>query len=635
VIARETDWSAANQRALSGDIGRVRAQLERHAGLETPTRKLARDECTQSALALVCDRFALSPFERDLLLLCAGTELDAEFAPLCAHAQGNAAFSYPTFGLALAALEAPHWSALTPHRPLRAFGLIELGIGPTLATTPLRINEALLHELVGIEALDGVADAIVRPLAPAGDIAPSHAHAAQRIADFFAQSEGAHRVLMLTGADLDGKRRAVTAAGTLRGRRAYRCSASALPGATAGTGFARAWSREARLHHVVLLVEAHDGSDVQERAALARTLEAIDGNIVLATRARQRFGELSMPALDVGRPNPSEQLERWTRALHTGTHQTHAIERLTDHFDLSATAIDAAAALARVDGDDTIAAAWRAARASSRADLDDVATRLEARVERADLVLPAEQRATIDDLIAHVHQRATVYGRWCMRANTGTGVGALFFGPSGTGKSLAAATIATELDLDLYRIDLSQVVSKYIGETEKILARVFEAAEESGAILLFDECDALFGKRGEIGAAHDRYANVEVSYLLARMESYRGLAILTTNMRGAIDPAFMRRLRFVVPFPFPDYEQRCDLWRRAFSPQVPLDNIDFEKLARLHVAGGNIRNIALYAASIAAHRGEPVGMEHLLRAAQAECVKIERAPSSLELGGWV
>src|SRR4029077_2109583 len=162
--------------------------------------------------------------------------------------------------------------------------------------------------------------------------------------------------------------------------------------------------------------------------------------------------------------------------------------------------------------------------------------------------------------------------------------------------TMAAEVLANRLRLDLYRIDLSQVVSKYIGETEKNLRRVFDGAEEGGAVLLFDEADALFGKRSEVKDSHDRYANIEVSYLLQRMESYRGLAILTTNMKQALDPAFLRRLRFVVQFPFPDTAERARIWERVFPVATPTENLELRKLARLNVAGGNIRNIALHGA---------------------------------------
>ena len=200
---------------------------------------------------------------------------------------------------------------------------------------------------------------------------------------------------------------------------------------------------------------------------------------------------------------------------------------------------------------------------------------------------------------------------------------------------MAAEVLANELHLDLYRIDLASTVSKYIGETEKNLRRVFDAAEDSGSILLFDEADALFGKRSEVKDSHDRYANIEVSYLLQRMEAYRGLAILTTNLKSALDSAFQRRLRFVVQFPFPDQQQREDIWRGIFPAETPLNGIDYARLARLQVAGGNIRNIALNAAFLAAEGRQPVRMTDLLQAAHGEAAKRERPLSEAETKGWV
>jgi SpoVK/Ycf46/Vps4 family AAA+-type ATPase len=243
---------------------------------------------------------------------------------------------------------------------------------------------------------------------------------------------------------------------------------------------------------------------------------------------------------------------------------------------------------------------------------------------------------TLREVSIHVRQRMKIYEEWGFAAKSarGLGISALFSGASGTGKTMAAEVLANELQLDLYRIDLSQVVSKYIGETEKNLRRVFDAAEQGGAILLFDEADALFGKRSEVKDSHDRYANVEISYLLQRMESYRGLAILTTNLKDAIDTAFLRRIRFVVQFPFPDSNQRAEIWRHIFPSQTPTDGLDVDRLARLSVAGGNIRNIALHAAFLAADSGEPVRMNHLLRAARAEYTKLEKPLSEAEIGGW-
>ncbi|NEQ22364.1 MAG: ATP-binding protein, partial [Microcoleus sp. SIO2G3] len=206
---------------------------------------------------------------------------------------------------------------------------------------------------------------------------------------------------------------------------------------------------------------------------------------------------------------------------------------------------------------------------------------------------------------------------------------------SGTGKTMAAEVIAQELCLDLYRIDLSAVVSKYIGETEKNLRRIFDAAETGGAILLFDEADALFGKRSEVKDSHDRHANVEVSYLLQRMEAYQGLAILTTNLKGSLDQAFLRRIRFVISFPFPDAKARAKIWQRIFPNRTPTQGLDVDKLGKLNVAGGNIRNIALNAAFLAAEAGESVMMKHIAQATKSECLKLERTLTDTEIRGWV
>jgi SpoVK/Ycf46/Vps4 family AAA+-type ATPase len=254
-----------------------------------------------------------------------------------------------------------------------------------------------------------------------------------------------------------------------------------------------------------------------------------------------------------------------------------------------------------------------------------------------DLVLPELQIQILHQLASQVRHRMKVHETWgfAERGRRGLGVSALFAGDSGTGKTLAAEVLAHDLALDLYRIDLSAVVSKYIGETEKNLKQVFDAAEEGGVLLLFDEADALFGKRGEVKDSHDRYANIEVSYLLQRMEAYQGLAILTTNLKNAVDKAFQRRLRFTVTFPFPDAAQREAIWRRIFPVRTPTEGLDPRKLAQLNVPGGSIRNIAVNAAFLAAAARQPVTMLHLAQAAKLEAQKIERPLSEAEIRGWI
>jgi hypothetical protein len=269
---------------------------------------------------------------------------------------------------------------------------------------------------------------------------------------------------------------------------------------------------------------------------------------------------------------------------------------------------------------------WNALREASRGGLDQLAQRVVARTELADIVLPPSQHAQLLEIAAQLRNRHTVYQDWGFgdRGERGLGIAALFCGESGTGKTMAAEAIANHVGLDLYRIDLAHTVSKYIGETEKNLARIFDAAEASGAVLLFDEADALFGKRSEVKDSHDRYANIEVAYLLQRIETYRGLAILTTNLKTSLDRAFQRRIRFIVNFPFPDEAARRVLWQRQWPARAPLGDIDATALACLPLAGGHIRSVALNAAFLAAEDGEPIAMKHLERAAQREAAKLER-----------
>jgi SpoVK/Ycf46/Vps4 family AAA+-type ATPase len=251
-----------------------------------------------------------------------------------------------------------------------------------------------------------------------------------------------------------------------------------------------------------------------------------------------------------------------------------------------------------------------------------------------ELVLPDGALGTLREIAAQVRNRAIVHDEWgfATRSARGLGITALFTGESGTGKTLAAEVLSRDLALDLHVIDLSAVVSKYIGETEKNLRHVFDAAED-GAVLLFDEADALFGRRTDVKDSHDRYANLEVSYLLQRMEAYRGLAVLTTNAKSALDHAFRRRIRFVVTFPFPDAALRQRIWRGVFPPGTPLGRLDWGRLASLDLSGGSIRSIAVNAAFLAADAGSPVRMEHIRAAARQEFAKLER-PDTGKRGAW-
>jgi SpoVK/Ycf46/Vps4 family AAA+-type ATPase len=317
------------------------------------------------------------------------------------------------------------------------------------------------------------------------------------------------------------------------------------------------------------------------------------------------------------------------------------LDNLSEQFRLSAETIFAVSGVAPLEEDSAEPLVdpgqlWNRCRALARPKLEDLAERIIPSAGWDDLVLPSAQKNTLRQLAAQVRHRMKVYETWGFSAKgrRGLGISALFDGPSGTGKTLAAEVLAHDLNLDLYRIDLSSVVSKYIGETEKNLKQLFDAAEESGIILLFDEADALFGKRGEVKDSLDRYANIEVSYLLQRMENYQGLAILTTNLRSSMDKAFQRRLRFIVDFPFPDAGQRQAIWSAVFPPRMPSAGLDAARLAQLNMSGGSIRNIAMNAAFLAVESGQDINMEHVLQATQWEALKAERPISPSETRGW-
>jgi SpoVK/Ycf46/Vps4 family AAA+-type ATPase len=338
----------------------------------------------------------------------------------------------------------------------------------------------------------------------------------------------------------------------------------------------------------------------------------------------------STPILEIDKPTPAEQQSAWMSELEDKDNQ-QAPALLAGQFNLNVTTIrqiarNVAAEKGGTNGNPPLANIWQACLANTRPQMNLLAEQLLPKATWVDIVLPEDAEVLLRQIADQVRQRSMVYDDWGFRQkmNRGLGINALFAGDSGTGKTMAAEVIANELNLNLYRIDLSAVVSKYIGETEKNLRRLFDAAEDGGAILFFDEADALFGKRSEVKDSHDRYANIEINYLLQRMEAYRGLAILATNMKTALDQAFMRRLRFIVNFPFPGPKERVLIWQKVFPPETPLTDLDFEHLGRLNLSGGSINNIALNAAFMAAQQESVVTMPIILAAARAEFRKLEK-----------
>lgn len=599
-----------------------------------------------SALAMLSDRMGLSPFEQKVLLLAAGMELDTRFGSLCARAQDDPQKPFPTFALALALFDEPAWDALTPEHPLRYWRLIDIHQpgAQSLTASALKADERIVSYLKGLNYLDDRLAPFCSPLEPASgsaELAESQAKLVEVIVRRWQQTAVSEPlpVAQLVGADPISKQLVAYHAALQRNRRLYRLNVELLPAAPADLEtLARLWQRESRLLPLALYLEAEeaDGPATERTGPLSRFLSRSDGYFFLGVREVQTRLGRAYVAVDITKPTPNEQQAAWTNLLGTDAADTPA--RLAAQFNLNLPSIKILASLAQAEakdkGEPVADTAWNACNASERPRLDTLAQRLEPKVNWNDLVLPKTEINLLEQIAAQVGQRHRVYQDWgfARKMNRGFGITALFAGESGTGKTMAAEVIAHELRLNLYRIDLSQVVNKYIGETEKNLRRLFDAAEDGGAILFFDEADALFGKRSEVKDSHDRYANIEINYLLQRMEAYRGLAILATNMKSALDAAFLRRLRFIVNFQFPSLAERRRLWIQVFLqpdaakqlPVPPLEKLDYDRLAKLNLTGGHIHNIALNACFLAARDGAKVTMPRVLEAAKSEFLKLGR-----------
>ena len=665
-------WREGNQEYLDSALNQLCGTLQSYiaqrqdgtvasANLPIDLGKIAQNMSAPPALVQLCKFFNLSEFERDILLLCAGIEIYPGFAALCATAQGNPNKDYPTFNLALTAIPKMHWSAITPDGPLRYWKLIQLEDENFLTHSPFRIDERILYYLVGIEACDRYLSNVVVLPKSSKKLVPSHQNLVKQITTLLKlELEMSVPIVQLCGPEMDDKQAIAIAVCSQFDLQVSFMSADRLPFTIEELqNFSRRWERESILEGKVLLLDCDrtDRLEPSQTLMLTQFIEQIKGPVIITSRSPLQGLQRQIIRFDVTKPSPHEQLAMWENALmelkpHLNGHGTilsdpketfqQHLQELSAQFNLSTSLIHRActAAVGQIIAQPSTPIErilWESCRVQARPNLDELADRVESKSSWQDLVLPPQQEQVLHQIAAHVSKRAMVYNNWGFagKHQRGLGITALFSGPSGTGKTLAADVLARELHLDLYKIELSSVVSKYIGETEKNLERIFDAAESGGVILLFDEADSIFGKRSEVKDSHDRHANMEVSYLLQRMEAYPGLAILTTNFPNNLDSAFLRRLRFVVPFPFPSITQRTEIWQRVFPADTPVKDLKFDKLAQLNVAGGNIRIIALNAAFLAADAREPVQMKHILQAAQTEYTKLEKSLTGVEIAGWV
>jgi len=604
------------------------------------------------AIVALGQRLGLSRFERDLLLLCVAMELDTRIPILCAGAQGDLGRPYPTFALAMELFDDPEWNVLSPERPLMYWRLIEVsrtGAQP-LITSPICADQRVVSYAKGLNYLDDRLASLLTPAFDAAeleiDLPPTQKAYVDRIIRNLKGSAQRPPMIHLTGRDSPTKKMIAANASSRLGLYLYHIPIHILPSQpTDIDAFSRLWQRESALLPIALYIDASDteSSSISpgQTPLLNRFLTAGNGIFFLDTAERWSGLGRDTLCMDISKPSPSEQRQAWAAAV--GHLAEDAPVALSCQFDLNLSAISQISRRVLAEVSESRAPLyekgtplsstvepldeklWDASRSFTRPKVEGLAQKLDPIATWDDIVLPEEETRLLHQISDQLSFRSKVYDDWGFRAmmNRGLGISVLFVGESGTGKTMAAEVLANELKLDLYRIDLSAVMSKYIGETEKNLRRLFDAMEGSGAILFFDEADALFGKRSEVKDSHDRYANIEINYLLQRIEAYRGLAILATNMKSALDQAFMRRLRFTVEFRFPGLFERKLIWKRSFPKETPTIDLDYDRLARLNITGGSIRNIALNAAFLAAAEGRPVSMPHCLEAARIEFGKLK------------
>lgn len=653
----------AERRFFADDAAAARLSAELHAlDRDLAERRAALEEPRASpSLPRLARLFRLAPFERDVVLLCAAPDLDPAFERLFAYVQDDVERRRPTPALALAlfagdaASQAAARQSLGPAGTLRRARLVtlEASAAETTAclTRPLRIDERVVDFIRGSNRLDERLLAVLRPL-ESGPLTARLAELASATARWLAEragEEGWLPVNLVSDHDAGAREvaRAICECLALRACRVDHHGLARLQDLDREDPIPLI-ERESVLLQIGLYLEREPapptGGEERRHAFTMDALERLSCPLFVASPA-PLWLERSALVVHVQRPTAHEQRALWRDALGSEQEVADGLDELIQQYDLGPGEIAAVAAGARrrravasseAPGPLTLDDLWSVCRERTGAELRELAQRLDPRYDWDDLVLPPAVLRHLRELAGQAAHRAQVYEQMGFgeKLSRGRGISALFAGPSGTGKTMAAEVLARHVSLDLYRIDLSAVVDKYIGETEKRLRRVFDAAERSGVVLFFDEADALFGKRSEVKDSHDRYANIEIDYLLQRMEDYRGLAILATNRKGSLDRAFLRRLRFLVDFPFPDVDLRRRIWRSVFPKTVSVAELDFECLARLELAGGNIRNIALNAAFLAAGEGGGIAMRHVVNAAAREMVKFDKIVGPAEFGRY-
>lgn len=597
----------------------------------------------------VARHLKLSEVECFVLALALSPVVDSAAGPVYAACLNDPARSVPTLGLAQRLWDRPGdlLAMANPTHPLYAHGLVNppgyggTGLWDGPVQVPALVADALLRSAPSETGMPRVFEAI----SPDAEGRPEEAEVV--VARLRSAGTGGLRLVPLIG--VSGTPLAGLAAGLGRdaGLRVVGLPSGPMNGAHEawlGTVFTLAWQHGLALYAPIdnlLPVGGGDGHGTMSTAAgLPLPCLPVTVFVGLAERSglRRLPSALTLPALTIPL-STYEQRRTWWRdhlpGMNGNVELDAAVSECARRFRYSkGTILGICRDLGSLGRPVKPADLVNACRAD--VDLGDLAQAVPPRFSEADLMLPAKQAGQVKEIVRAMRMLTRVHYEWgTHRAWNESGLTALFAGPPGTGKTMAAEVIARELELPLYRIDLSQVVNKYIGETEKNLRRLFDAAEASDVILFFDEADSLFGKRTEVKDAHDRYANLEVSYLLERMERFKGLAILATNRKKDLDEAFLRRLRFLIDFPLPGLEERLRIWRRLMPEGVDVSGIDFDFLARrFPLAGGHIRSVVFQACLQSAQPGGPrkLTMDALVAAVKRENDKLDRAVSLEQYG---